>query len=59
MATYLPTFLPTHAWKNSQVSLKQEKGGYFGAVSFTGWPLDFEVPAFSERCIFFSFVMAF
>lgn len=28
---------------SSKVQLKQEKGGYFGAVSFAGWPLDFEV----------------
>eukprot|EP01023_Acetabularia_acetabulum_P015534 TRINITY_DN17565_c0_g1_i4.p4 TRINITY_DN17565_c0_g1~~TRINITY_DN17565_c0_g1_i4.p4 ORF type:complete len:124 (+),score=25.71 TRINITY_DN17565_c0_g1_i4:176-547(+) len=36
-----PTVLPQP--KNENVSTKVEVGGIFGVITFSGWPLDFEV----------------
>ena len=41
--------LPTPV--DARVVKKEEKGGVFGAITFSGWPLDFEVSCFySANC---------
>ena len=43
------TQLPTPV--DARVVKKEEKGGVFGAITFSGWPLDFEVSRLcSAKC---------